>query len=103
MMGIGSEINKSIVLQLVDYPLDRLPSNAHFSRNMRNRLWGVSQCDGTHHLPPRAGQANVFRELIAGRQNPAVQSKQLQNELCQSRTAFGMLRPLHCTIDNMLS
>jgi hypothetical protein len=66
MMRIRLELHQTLLCQEVGDALNRLPRQAHITRDMRDRKRHRRKIEGAEHLPPCGSQTYIQNQAIAG-------------------------------------
>ena len=90
MVRVGAQLDEVVLSHLVDDALNTLTVESHASRQPRHRLRAWRMGDRAQHLPARAGEAEVRNEVVAGREQAAVEPEDRQNQIGQGLAAGSM-------------
>jgi hypothetical protein len=83
---MGETPNDSLGFQLVDESLNCLTREAHRAGDLRNSARFVGESERAEHLPSGGGEPCAHTQRIAGSDERAIQSKDLEYNLCERLT-----------------
>jgi hypothetical protein len=80
VVRVGLEFDKALMMKIIDDALNVLAIAAQVAREPSDWLRPFGGHDGAEHLPAGAGQTKRRDQPIPGRQEKAIQSKQVEDQ-----------------------
>jgi hypothetical protein len=95
MVRVRTELDHPIPREIIDDALKALSMQPHVSSQPRHGLSRRRKRNGAENLPPGAGQTKACDQIVAGRDEAAIEAENLKDERCDSRAGGDESRVSH--------